>query len=75
MMSASARRSNLLFDFEWANQNMYHGQYKRIASYFPNSELAATGAPSAAELASARAVQSQAPARSFQLCHRATEKR
>jgi microcin C transport system substrate-binding protein len=41
----------LLFNFEWANTNMYHGQYKRIASYFPNSELAATGAPSPEELA------------------------
>lgn len=34
-----------LLDFEWANQNLYHGQYKRISSYFPNSELAATGSP------------------------------
>jgi microcin C transport system substrate-binding protein len=40
---------NLLFDFEWANHNLFHDQYKRINSYFPNSELAATGVPSAAE--------------------------
>ncbi len=40
----------LLFDFEWANTNLFHGQYKRIRSYFPNSELAASGPPSAEEL-------------------------
>lgn len=31
----------LLLDFEWINQNLFHNQYKRITSYFPNSELAA----------------------------------
>ncbi|MBM4243027.1 MAG: ABC transporter substrate-binding protein [Deltaproteobacteria bacterium] len=39
------------FDFEWSNQNLFHGQYKRTRSFFDNSELAATGLPSAAELA------------------------
>jgi ABC-type oligopeptide transport system substrate-binding subunit len=42
---------NLAFDFEWANVNLFHSAYKRIASTFPNSELAATGTPSPAELA------------------------
>lgn len=42
---------NLLFDFEWVNQNIFHGQYKRSNSYFPNSELAAPKAPSEAEIA------------------------
>ncbi len=41
---------DLLFDFEWANQNLFHGRYKRIQSFFPNSELAAQGTPSAEEL-------------------------
>jgi ABC-type oligopeptide transport system substrate-binding subunit len=36
---------NLLFDFNWVNKNIFHGQYKRINSYFPNSELAAPDAP------------------------------
>jgi ABC-type oligopeptide transport system substrate-binding subunit len=36
---------NLLFDFEWINQNLFFGQYKRINSYYPNSELAARGMP------------------------------
>jgi len=41
---------NLLFDFEWANKNLYYGQYSRISSFFPNSELAAQGEPQGAEL-------------------------
>lgn len=39
------RAFDLLFDFEWANKNLFHGQYKRINSYFPNSELAAAAPP------------------------------
>lgn len=39
------------FDFEWSNNNLFFGQYVRTRSYFDNSELAATGTPSAAELA------------------------
>jgi microcin C transport system substrate-binding protein len=42
---------DLIFDFEWANKNLFHGQYASINSYYPNSELAATGEPSAAETA------------------------
>ncbi|MBF0132644.1 MAG: ABC transporter substrate-binding protein [Magnetococcales bacterium] len=41
----------LAFDFEWSNQNLFHGQYVRSTSYFSNSELAAQGKPSAEELA------------------------
>ncbi len=33
----------LLFDFEWANHNLYHDQYKRIESFYPNTDLAAVG--------------------------------
>lgn len=36
---------NLLFDFEWMNQSLYHGLYKRINSYYPNTDLAATDTP------------------------------
>lgn len=35
----------LLFDFEWVNKNLYHGLYRRINSYYPNTELAATNTP------------------------------
>ncbi|MBF0356973.1 MAG: ABC transporter substrate-binding protein [Magnetococcales bacterium] len=40
----------LAFDFEWSNKNLFHGQYVRSDSFFSNSEMAATGAPSAEEL-------------------------
>lgn len=36
---------NLMFDFEWVNQNLYHGLYKRINSYYPNTDLAALDTP------------------------------
>lgn len=41
---------NLVLDFEWMNKNLFHSQYKRVTSFFPNSQLAATGTPSNAEL-------------------------
>lgn len=41
---------DLAFDFEWSNKNTAFGAYKRTTSYFTNTELAATGLPSAAEL-------------------------
>ena len=40
-----------IFDFEWLNKNQFYGLYDRMASYFENSELAARGLPSEAELA------------------------
>jgi len=39
------------FDFDWVNSTFHYGLYRRTASYFANSELAASGAPSPAELA------------------------
>lgn len=36
---------NLAFDFEWANKNLFYGQYARVGSYFQGSELAAPAAP------------------------------
>ncbi|ATE59162.1 extracellular solute-binding protein [Thauera sinica] len=41
---------NLVFDFEWVNQRIFHDDWERTDSYFPNSALKATGLPSAAEL-------------------------
>ena len=40
-----------VFDFEWLNKNQFFGIYDRMASYFENSDLAARGLPSQAELA------------------------
>ncbi len=41
----------LLFNFEWSNESLFYGQYARINSFWENSELAAAGMPSDAELA------------------------
>jgi len=45
------RALTLALDFEWSNRNLFYNQYERNDSYFSNSELAARGAPSEAELA------------------------
>jgi peptide/nickel transport system substrate-binding protein len=39
------RALGMLYDFEWANKNLYGGQYDRTASYWQNSELSAVGRP------------------------------
>ncbi len=39
------------FDFEWANKNLFYGQYTRTESYFSNSDLASRGLPGEGELA------------------------
>ena len=36
---------SLLFDFEWANHNLFFDLYRRTGSYFPDSELSARGRP------------------------------
>ena len=42
---------SLAFDFEWSNEKLFYNQYKRVHSYFSNSELASSGLPQGAELA------------------------
>jgi microcin C transport system substrate-binding protein len=42
---------DLALDFEWMNRQIFFGQYRRIDSFFTNSQLAAHGLPSPAELA------------------------
>ena len=49
------------FDFEWANQNLFFGQYTRTQSYFSNTELASTGLPSEAELELLEPLRGQIP--------------
>lgn len=34
-----------LFDFEWANTNLFHDAYRRTASFFEGSELSSRGRP------------------------------
>lgn len=36
-----------LLDEKWINKNIYYGEYKRINSFYPNSELAANNQPPA----------------------------
>lgn len=40
----------LAFDFEWSNENLFYGQYKRSYSYFSNTNLAAKAEPTTEEL-------------------------
>ncbi len=53
------------FDFEWTNENLFYGAYKRTRSYYENSELAATDLPSEAELAVLNPFRDQLPPRVF----------
>ena len=54
-----------LFDFEWANKNLFYGAYERTESYFSNSDLAASGLPSADELKILEPLKSEVPAAVF----------
>jgi microcin C transport system substrate-binding protein len=56
---------NHAFDFEWANQNLFYGQYVRSRSYFNNSEMEAKGLPSPAELAVLEPLRGQLPPEVF----------
>ena len=52
----------LLFNFEWSNESLFYGQYARINSFWENSELAAEGMPSDAELALLKPIADLLPA-------------
>ena len=53
------------FDFEWTNQNLFYGAYKRSKSFFSNSELASADLPSDAELAILEPYRNQLPPEVF----------
>ncbi|HUU66462.1 MAG TPA: extracellular solute-binding protein [Methyloceanibacter sp.] len=62
---------NLAFNFEWANKNLFYGQYERVGSYFENSELAAPQAPpTGRELDILNGVKDQVPAAVFTEIHK-----
>lgn len=44
------RALGLALDFEWMNRQLFYSQYKRIYSFFNNSDMAAIGLPSQDEL-------------------------
>jgi microcin C transport system substrate-binding protein len=56
---------NYVFNFEEMNKQFFFDQYKRIASYFAGSELAATGLPAGRELELLEALRDQVPAEVF----------
>ena len=41
----------LAFDYEWMNRQMFYNSYQRVNGLFGNTDCAATGAPSPAEMA------------------------
>ncbi|MEX1226943.1 MAG: extracellular solute-binding protein [Marinobacter sp.] len=49
------------FDFDWANRNLFYGQYRRTTSYFENSELASSGLPEGEELEILEPLRDQLP--------------
>ncbi len=56
---------NLAFNFEWANKNLFYGQYKRVSSYFENTELACSGLPKGRELEILNKVKNLVPPEVF----------
>lgn len=41
----------LMFNFEWSNKTLFYDLFERPDSFWPNTDLAATGAPSDGEIA------------------------
>ncbi|HXG78136.1 MAG TPA: extracellular solute-binding protein [Methyloceanibacter sp.] len=61
---------NLAFDFEWANKNLFYGQYARVGSFFQGSELAAPQAlPEGRELEILNEVKDGVPKEVFTEVH------
>jgi microcin C transport system substrate-binding protein len=56
---------NYAFDFEEMNRQVFFGQYKRIASYFEGTELAARDLPTERELELLETVRDKVPAELF----------
>jgi microcin C transport system substrate-binding protein len=57
---------NYAFNFEKMNKLIFYSQYKRIVSYFENTELAATGLPSGKELQLLETVRDKVPREVFE---------
>jgi microcin C transport system substrate-binding protein len=56
---------NNAFDFEWTNKTVMYGSYKRTISVFQNSDMMASGMPSADEVALLEPFRAQLPAEVF----------
>ncbi len=56
----------LAIDFEWQNRTLHYGYHKRAHSYWPDTILAATGLPSADELALLHPYRDRLPKEMFE---------
>ncbi|MEZ5909732.1 MAG: extracellular solute-binding protein [Hyphomicrobiaceae bacterium] len=56
---------DLAFDFEWTNKNLFYSLYRRTWSFFQNSDMMASGKPSAEELALLEPFRAQLPPEVF----------
>lgn len=52
---------DLAFNYEWANEKLFYGQYKRLYSYFTNTGMEATGLPTGRELEILQTYKDQLP--------------
>ncbi len=55
------RALDLVFDYEWTNNNIFSNVYKRTHSYFENSKMKAVGPPPPEELALLEPFRAQLP--------------
>lgn len=55
-----------VLDYEWLNKNMFHGAMTRTTSFFDNTDLAAKGLPTGAELALLEPFHAQLPKEVFE---------
>jgi microcin C transport system substrate-binding protein len=55
----------LAFDFEWTNKNVMYSAYKRIVSFFPNTDMEAKGEPGPEELKLLEPFRDKLPASVF----------
>lgn len=56
---------NLAMNFEWLNDNIFYGKYRRVSSYFENTELASRGLPEGKELEILNDLRSEIPPEVF----------
>ena len=56
---------DLAFNYEWANEKLFYGQYKRLYSYFTNTGMEATGLPQGRELKILEQYKDQLPPEVF----------
>jgi microcin C transport system substrate-binding protein len=55
-----------VFDYDWLNKNIFHGAMVRTTSFFDNTDLAAKGLPTGAELALLEPFRDQLPKEVFE---------